>query len=179
MSRLDGGLIALGADLKLPRDGPESWPRGPQAWSPSRSRRSERFQDALDEARPMKCTQARERTVASVDLFWKTNLASGSFRRASAGFRRPHRPRFFSASFRGPSAGLRRGRKDDFRIPEALFGTVYMGSFAKQGPLGIEPPKGVATDSTVHMERDTGVLAFGPSRHRAWVVGQRSLLNAC
>ena len=83
------------------------------------------------------------------------------------------------------SAGLRpasaEGEKTTVEIfeNEALLETLDMVSCAKQGPLGIEPAKRVAPDSRIHMERDTGQSAFGPSRHRAWVVSQRSLLDAC
>ena len=81
------------------------------------------------------------------------------------------------------SAGLRpasaEGEKAtlEFFENEALFETLYMGSCAEKGPLGIEAAKRVAPDLRIHMERDTGLLAFGPSRQLGlWV---RGLLDAC
>ena len=66
------------------------------------------------------------------------------------------------------SAGLRpasaEGEKTTFEFleNEALFETLYMGLCAEEGHLGIEPPKRVAPDSRIRMERDTGLLASGP-----------------
>ncbi len=51
-------------------------------------------------------------TVANVDLL-QSQFPSAGFRRGSAGFRQPDRPRFTSASFRGPSASLRGDQEDD------------------------------------------------------------------